>query len=95
MLLEWPGMDERGYRDLMGALELGGAMFPGAVLHLAGPTRTGWRAVDVWDSPEAFERFRAEKLAPAMARVGLAAPELDAWPVANLAVAPGRPAPQG
>ncbi len=94
MLVEWPGADERTYLDLIAALDLGDSMFPGAVLHLAGPSEAGWRVVDVWDSHEAFERFRAEKLGPAMARVGLAAPKVDAWPVTALAVSPARPASQ-
>ena len=94
VVLEWPGADEQTYLRLLEALDLGDTMFPGAVLHLAGPIDTGWRAVDVWDSPEAFARFRAEKLDPAMAEVGLPVPRVDAWPVFSLATPQGRPEPQ-
>ena len=94
MLLEWPGADEQVYRSLVEALDLGDTLFPGAILHLAGPTDGGWRAVDVWDTLEAFERFRSEKLTPAMAQVGLPTPRVDAWPVFALATPQGRPTPQ-
>lgn len=44
---------------------------PGLLLHLAGETPSGFRVVDVWESEEAFRQF-GEKLAPVMAKVGLA-----------------------
>jgi hypothetical protein len=50
--------------------------------------------VDVWDSPEAFARFRSEKLDAAMSQAGLPAPRVDVWPVFSLATPQGRPAPQ-
>ena len=37
---------------------------PGLILHAAGPTDEGFRIIDVWESEEAWERFRAERLAP-------------------------------
>ena len=30
----------------------------GLIIHTAGPTETGWRVVDVWESEEALQRFR-------------------------------------
>jgi len=39
----------------------------GLVLHVAGPTDEGFRVIDVWESEEAWERFRAERLGPALA----------------------------
>jgi hypothetical protein len=89
MLLEWEGMEEDAYRALVEAMDLGGAMFPGAVLHLAGPVAGGWRAVDVWESEEAFERFRVEKLGAALTRAGVAPPRVDLWPVLALATPQG------
>lgn len=89
MLLEWEGMDEASYRALVEAMDLGDAMFPGAVLHLAGPIEGGWRAVDVWESEEAFERFRVERLGSALTRAGVAPPRVDLWPVHNLATPQG------
>lgn len=42
----------------------------GLIVHTAGPTDEGVRIIDVWESEEAWERFRAERLAPAIAALG-------------------------
>jgi hypothetical protein len=42
----------------------------GLILHLAGPTDEGFRVIDVWDSEETWQRFRAERLGPAIAALG-------------------------
>lgn len=42
----------------------------GLIMHLAGPTDEGFRIIDVWDSEQAFERFKAERLQPALAALG-------------------------
>jgi hypothetical protein len=43
---------------------------PGLLLHIAGPTDDGFRVIDIWDSEQAFNRFRSERLAPAIAALG-------------------------
>jgi hypothetical protein len=42
----------------------------GLILHIAGPTDEGVRIIDLWESEEAWGRFRAERLAPAIAALG-------------------------
>jgi hypothetical protein len=42
----------------------------GLIVHVAGPTAEGVRVIDVWRSEEAWERFRVERLAPAIAALG-------------------------
>lgn len=42
----------------------------GLILHVAGPTDEGFRIIDVWESEQAWERFRGEQLAPAIAALG-------------------------
>jgi hypothetical protein len=42
----------------------------GHQIHIAGPTDTGWRVINVWDSEEAFKKFREEKLIPALEAAG-------------------------
>ena len=37
----------------------------GLILHAAGPTDEGFRIVDVWESEEAWDRFRTERLSSA------------------------------
>jgi hypothetical protein len=44
-------------------------------LHIAGPVEQGWRVITVWSSREDFDRFRNEKLLPAIQELaGDAAP---------------------
>jgi hypothetical protein len=39
-------------------------------LHIAGPVEQGWRVITVWSSREDFDRFRDEKLLPAIQELG-------------------------
>lgn len=43
---------------------------PGLILHAAGPTDDGFRIIDVWETQEAWEHFRADRVAPAVAALG-------------------------
>ena len=42
----------------------------GLILHIAGPTEDGFRTIDLWESEHAWQRFQAERLAPAIAALG-------------------------
>jgi hypothetical protein len=42
----------------------------GLILHVAGPTDEGFRIIDVWETKEAWQRFQAERVAPAVAALG-------------------------
>ena len=42
----------------------------GLILHVAGPTEEGFRTIDIWESEDAWHRFQAERLAPAIAALG-------------------------
>lgn len=41
----------------------------GCEAHIAGPVDEGWRVITVWESRDAFDRFREEKLLPAIKEV--------------------------
>jgi hypothetical protein len=43
----------------------------GLVLHVAGPTDEGVRIIDVWASEQVWLDFQAERLAPAIAALGV------------------------
>jgi len=47
----------------------------GLILHAAGPTDEGLRIIAVWESEPAWQHFRTERLAPAIACLGG-----PAWP---------------
>jgi len=42
---------------------------PGLILFAAGATDEGIRVIGVWEDAEAWERFRSERLGPAVARL--------------------------
>jgi hypothetical protein len=56
----------------------------GLVFHTSGPVDGGWRVIDVWESREHFDRFASERIAPALAAIGMpdgAAPEMEEFAV--------------
>jgi hypothetical protein len=42
----------------------------GLILHAAGPTDEGFRIIAIWEDEAAWQRFRTERLAPAIASLG-------------------------
>ena len=62
IVYEMDGMDAKMY-DTMNERILAGGYFPaGLVLHAAGGVDGGWRIIELWESMEAFESARAERL---------------------------------
>jgi hypothetical protein len=62
----------------------------GCQVHIAGPVSEGWRVITVWDSEDAFNRFREEKLIPALREVAgddAVAPNVEANEVHRLLTA--------
>jgi hypothetical protein len=43
----------------------------GGIAHTAGEGANGIRIVDIWESREAYDRFRDERLLPAMREAGI------------------------
>lgn len=43
----------------------------GAIFQVAGPAEGGWRVISVWESREAQERFRDERLIPVFMELGV------------------------
>ncbi|MEU7023761.1 hypothetical protein ABZ990_24315 [Streptomyces sp. NPDC046203] len=70
--LEFPGVDEEGYRHTFDKIT-GAPWFPtpGFLAHAAGPDGAGgWRVIDFWDSEEAYRMF-ARKTLPILQETGL------------------------
>ena len=63
------------------ALDWEGSPPAGARMRMAGPTAGGWRIVSLWDSEEDFERFRDERLVPALTETGRAIRPPQIWPI--------------
>ncbi len=47
--------------------------------HVAGPVENGWRVIDVWESPEALQRF-SQTLIPIMQDVGIPPVQPEVFP---------------
>ena len=60
-------------REKMG-LTPGGATPPGAISHWVAEMDAGFRAVDVWETQEAYDQFAAEQIGPYAAEAGITDP---------------------
>jgi len=60
------------------AAALDGEAPEGLVLHAAGPTEEGFRIIGIWDSEEAWQRFRRERLGLAAEAVAQVPPSFRA-----------------
>ena len=65
-----PGEPSRGYEQVSAALFPNGELPEGWMVHVAGPTESGWRVVNVVPSQEEFETFARDTLLPATRKVG-------------------------
>jgi heme-degrading monooxygenase HmoA len=71
---------------MMKALNLADDPPAGVRVRVAGPTETGWRIVSLWDSQDAFDAFRRDRLAPALEQAGRAVPEFQFWPIESVII---------
>ena len=96
-VLELDGVSKEQYEAVMapGALDLPspgnpdpGEKWPdGIIAHFAGPSESGWRVVDVWESEEAFGKFQAERLGAAMQVAQVAPPNFTTFELYNSHIA--------
>ena len=66
VLFEFPGVTQSQYDEVLKKLKPDGDYtkladwpFKGVHMHVAGPTPTGWRVVDVWESEADLMKFAA------------------------------------
>lgn len=93
-LLDNPGGTQADYEEMSRKM-FGGELMPsepiqGLIVHTAGPTPTGWRLFDVWESREDLDRFMKEYVEPAMGDLSQA-PQPEIYELANV-VGAGIPA---
>ena len=58
-------------------LNLAGQPPAGAIARFAGPTESGWRVISVWESEQAWETFRRERLEPALRQASGQVPQFQ------------------
>jgi hypothetical protein len=81
---------EEMYEAVTGKVMADNQLPEGCRVHIAGPVKDGWRVITVWDSEDAFKRFREEKLIPALREVAgeeAVAPKIGVRPVHKLITA--------
>jgi hypothetical protein len=84
IIVDFPHGTREQYDTVVERMALGGRLPAGGLFHAAGPTADGWRVIDVWEEPAAFERFADEKIKPLTADAGLQPPRIETVPVAQL-----------
>jgi hypothetical protein len=88
IVMDFPGGTRKQYEQVVSRMRLDGLLPPGAIHHTAGGTRDGWRVVDVWESLEAFERFRDEQIRPLAMDAGMQPPSMFTVELHNLELGP-------
>ncbi len=77
-----PGVDAGTYERVLEAAHVEADPPEGLVIHASGAVEGGWRVLSVWRSREAFERFRGERLIPAVRALELPLrPTFDVSPI--------------
>ena len=72
MCLSWSGVTPAQYDAVRSVVDWEGVLPVGGVHHTAWFDDAGLRAIDVWESAEAFEAFVGGRLMPGVAQVGIA-----------------------
>jgi hypothetical protein len=92
-ILDFAGGTSAQYDAVIEEMQLDRHTPEGALYHAAGPTDSGWRVVDVWESDEAFQRFSSEKIAPVSQAHGLPAPQVQRREISQVRIGPNPGAP--
>ena len=81
VVIDVPDGNQQFYDQIIPTLFPEDKLPEGWVLHVAGPTETGWRIVNVVPSQEGFEAFAREQLGPALELLEGVTPEMTFFPV--------------
>lgn len=88
MSMEWAGITQDQYNQVMRNLDLDKNPPAGAIFHVAGFTSGTLRVLDIWESQQAFERFQKDRLPAAVQKAGITSqPKVQFYPVHNIYVA--------
>ncbi len=86
IIAEVPGRDAKFDDEMVQRLNLSADPAPGALVRLAGPVEGGWRVVSIWESEDAWNKFRSERLEPALRAAGQEPPKIEIWPLHALQI---------
>jgi hypothetical protein len=74
---EFEGGNQETYEQVSAKVLPDGQLPDGQQVHIAGPVENGWRVISVWDSEEQLDRFREERLLPALRESGQGEPTVQ------------------
>ena len=81
-----PGVTAEKFEEMV--RQIGSDTLPaGQIARLAGPVEGGWRVISVWESQEALEAFRRDRLTPAAQQSGITE-QVQFAPLHSVAIAP-------
>jgi hypothetical protein len=83
-----PGMTAEQDVAIMQQMNVGDTPPAGNLARLAGPVESGWRIISVWESQEAFDTFRRERLEPALRQAGRPVPQIQISPLHSVLIRP-------
>lgn len=87
MLMEWTGVTQDQYNQVLRALDMDKTPPSGGILHVAGFSGGTLRVLDLWESQQAFEKFQRERLNMAVQKAGITTqPRTQFYPVHNIYV---------
>jgi hypothetical protein len=87
MVMEWSGVTQEQYNQIMRTLDLDKTPPSGGIFHVAGFNSGTLRVLDLWESQQAFERFQRERLDQAVKKAGITSqPKVQFFPVHNIYV---------
>lgn len=71
MSMHWPEATLESYEQARAEVGWEKTFPKGGVFHMAYQAADGFHAVDIWESPEDFQHFNDERLAPAVQKIGI------------------------
>jgi hypothetical protein len=87
MLMEWAGLTQDQYNQVMRTLDLDKNPPAGGIFHVAGFTAGTLHVLDIWESQPAFEKFQKDRLAAAVQKAGITSqPKVQFYPIHNIYV---------
>jgi len=85
MLMEWAGVSQNQYNQVMKTLDLDKNPPVGGIFHVAGFTGGTLHVLDIWESQQAFERFQQDRLTAAVQEAGIGGqPKIQFYPAHNI-----------
>ncbi len=71
MVMEWSGITPENYEEARKRVDWEGNVPAGALFHVSRFTGDGIRVLDLWETPEDFQRFAEERLMPVIKDMGI------------------------